>query len=509
MWPILRQAFRHLARYGGSTSFATATLALGISAITLSFGVVDAVLLRPLPYPHADRLVRVYHVAPKLGLRDDLGLSDATYFHLRRTGELADLAAYSQGSVNLGGQGAPERVATAWVAHSLFSTLSVRPLLGRQLLEHDERPGAAPVVLLGEGIWRRRFGARADVIGTTTLIDSVAHEVVGVMAAGFAFPDRKTELWLPKRLDPAATNIGTLGMDAIGLLHRGRSAAQTQARINHRLADLTHLFPVEQGSKLLADAGFATRVQPFRQYVVGRAERSLWLMMASVAIVLAIAWANVANLFLVRAEGRELEMGIRAAIGAGRRHLAMGFLGEGLLVATAAGAIGLGLAAAGLRALRRLGPASIPRLDDIAVNGRVVAFAAVVSLLVGVSLGMVPVLRYGKTWLAKTVREGGRAATIGRRRQRARDALVAVQLALALLLLIGCGLMARSFQALSHVEPGFDPHRVLTFQLALPTAQYASEETQAGFVMGALDALGSLPGVEAAGAVAALPARPR
>src|SRR5688500_10700183 len=266
----LLQVLRGLARRPGFTVLAAATLALGIGATGLVFGLLDNVLLQPLPYPGSERLVRVHHQAPGLGFGDDLGVTEPTYLRMREAGVLADLALYDTGAVNLSAPaGQPERVAAAWVSHSLPRVLGVAPVLGRPFREEEERPGSAPVVLLGEALWRRSFGARAGVVGETALVDGRPHEVVGVLPASAAFPEPETALWLPRPLDPAAATLNQLGIDAVGRLAPGATAADAEAALRARIEPLGEKLPVEQASKLLVDAGFTTRVVGLREALVG------------------------------------------------------------------------------------------------------------------------------------------------------------------------------------------------------------------------------------------------
>ena len=501
----LAHTLRSLLRRPGFLVATVLTLALGIGATSLVFCVVDGVLFQPLPFPAADRLVRVFHTAPGLELVDDLGVSDATFLRLRESGVFEDLAVYRSGAVNFSGEGAPERVTAAWASHSFTATLGIVPLLGRPLRGEDTRPGAPPVMLLGEDLWRRRFGGGPEVLGETMPIDGVSREVVGVLPAGFRFPEPDTEVWLPYELDPAATNFGHLGIDAVGRLPDGVTPEDFAARVNAQLTPVAERFPVEQGSKMLADAGFTTRIVSLRDHVVGDLHASLWILLASVGFFLLLAGANVANLLLVRAAGRERELAVRTALGAGRRHLMRAFLLEGALLGLAGGLGGWALTQAGLRALKSFGPPNLPRLHELGVDARTLLFALAVSLATGLAVGLAPALRYGGRWLTAALREGGRATTSGPGARRARDLLVGLQVAIALVLLVGAGLTIRSLWVLAHKDPGFDPDGVLTLQLNLPPEEYPGEEAPAAFIQRALDVLGALPAVESAGASGALP----
>jgi len=502
----IRQVVRNLIRHPGFAIVTVVTLALGIGANTVIFSVVNSVLLQPLPFPDADRLVRVYHSAPGLNIgMDDIGLADATYFFFRDSGVLEDLAVYNEGAANLSGGDTPERVDSLSASHSLFATLGVPPTLGRPFAPEDELPDAPPVVILSDGLWRRNFGARTDVIGETVQIDGVSAEIVGVMPPGLVFPRPDIELYEPMDLDPEVTQLGSLGTDSVGKLPPGLTIGEAEAQLHARIDDLVAAFPDQPAAPLLDQAGLSAHVVDMREYAVGDVQRTLWVLMGSVAFILLIACANVANIYLVRADGREREIAIRSALGAGRGQLMTGFLAESIALGLAAGASGLLLAYAGVRALVRFGPERMPRIEEISIDANVLVFTFLLSILVGVLFGLIPALRYKTAWLAAALKEGGRANTAGRRRFVARNLLMGFQVAMALVLLVGSGLMVRSFRTLAAIDPGFDATDVLTFRLALNANDYEGPEAPTAFIQRVLDELGGMPGVRSVGVSTSVP----
>ena len=502
----IRQVLRNLVRHPGFAIVTVVTLALGIGANTVIFSVVNSVLLQPLPFPDADRLVRVYHMAPGLNISiDDIGLADATYYFFRDSGVLEDLAIYGEGAATLSGGETPQRLDTLSVSHSLFTTLGVPPALGRPFAVEDEHPDAPPVVILGDGLWRRNFGARTDVIGETVLFDGVSAEVVGVMPPGVVFPRPDFDLYTPMDLDPEAAQLGSLGTSSVGRLPAGLSVEEAEAQLHARIDDLVAAFPDQPAAPLLDQAGLSAHVVNMQEYMVGDDRRTLWVLMGSVAFILLIACANVANIYLVRADGREREIAIRSALGAGRGHLITGFLTESLALGIAAGGLGLLLAYAGVRALVRFGPERMARIQEIRIDATVLVFTLLLSILVGLLFGMIPALRYKTAWLAAALKEGGRANTAGRRRFLARNLLVGFQVAISLVLLVGSGLMVRSFSSLAAIDTGFDAAQVLTFQLFLNVNDYEGEEAPTAFIQRVLDEISGMPGVRSVGVSTGVP----
>jgi predicted permease len=500
------QIFRNLIRNPGFAAVTIATLALGIGANAVILSVVNGILLKPLPFPDADRLVRLYHSAPALLEMDDIGLSQNTYFYYRDEGLLEDLAIYQQGAGNLSGGEEPRRVDSLSVSHSFFDVLGIPPLLGRSFNEADEAPGAPHVIILSEPLWRTSFGAREDVIGETVSLDSETVEIVGVMPDTVTFPEPWTGLYEPMTLSREFRALGSLGINSVGRMPPGMTVDALGALAAARLTNLEDTFPDEPAAPILARGGFTAHARSLQDVMVGDdIERTIWLLMGSVGFILLIACANVANVFLVRAEGREREMAIRAAMGAGRGRLALSYLAESAVLGLISGGVGLLLALAGVRALLRFAPEGTPRVQEIGIDGTVALATLAIALLAGLLFGIIPVLRYNAKWLAAALKEGGRANTAGRARFHMRSLLVAAQVALALVLLVGSGLMVRSYWTLSSIDPGFDADSVLTFRLALNQQDYPSDEDTARFIQRVMDSVSEMPGVVDVGASNALP----
>lgn len=503
-----RRALRTFRRTPGFFLVAVLTLAVGIGANAAIFTVVNAVLLQPLPYPEPERIVGVSHTAPGLDM-DHLELSDGTYFVFDRDSRsFESLGIFWKGSVTLTGGEAPARVGASGATAGVFSVLRVAPAHGRTIQEADEKPGAERVVVLSDGLWQRRFGGDSSAggaLGAVLRIDGVPHRVVGVMPPGFRFPSAEIELWVPLTIDPSNLAVGNFNFDGVARLRPGvtpEAAARELTDLGWRVAELPDTLMTRE---MLQTARFSTRVVPLRNQIVGDVQRVLWVVLGSVGLILLIAGANVANLFLVRAEGRQREVAVRSALGASEQDIVRLFLGESLAIALAGGALGLALAAVGVRALVALKPEGLPRLEEIAVDGTVVAFTAAVSLLAGLLVGLFAALRYGRPDLASSLKEGGRGGMAGRGTQRARSALVVVQVALALVLLIGAGLMVKSFRRLHDVDPGIDPRNLLTLRLELPESEYKDPRKVARFVARLLETVQALPGVRSAATTNLLP----
>ncbi len=498
------QIFRNLVRNPGFALVTIATLSLGIAANAVILSVVNGILLKPLPFPNADRLVRAYHSAPALVDLPDIGLSHRTYFYFRDSGLLEDLAIFDGGAANLSGGEEPRRVDALQVSHSFFGTLGVAPLLGRTFNESDELPDAPKVIILSEPLWRSSFGAREDVVGETVSMDGRTAEIVGVMPA-VNYPRQNTGIFEAMTLPRDAPTLGSLGVSSVGRMPPGMTADELGAQLAARIANLEEAFPDEPAAPILAQSGLTAHARDLRDGLVANVRQTLLVLMGSVGFILLIACANVANVFLVRAEGREREMAIRAAMGAGRGRLAIGYLAESAVLGLIAGGVGLLLALAGVRALLRFGPDNVPRAEEIGLDATVVGVTLLVSLLAGLLFGVIPTLRYNASWLAAALKEGGRANTSGKARFRLRGLLVGAQVAMALVLLVGSGLMVRSYASLASVDPGFDPDSTLTFQLSLNEIPFPGEEEPARFIQTVIDSVSEMPGVVSAAATNAIP----
>jgi predicted permease len=504
----IRTTVRGFRKSPGFLLLTALTLALGIGATAALFTVVNAVLIRPLPYPEPQRIAYVQQNAPGMGMID-AQLSDAVYLLYRKENKvLEDLGIYWDGAATLTGGQEPVRVGAAGVTPSVFGILRVPPALGRALIEDDGKPGGEAVVVLSESLWKRRFGGDRAVVGSKILIDGVARTVVGVMPQRFHFPSSDVELWVPMVIDTARLAPGNFNYRGVGRLRPGVSFERATKDLSALVWRLPEAMGGSVSREMIAQAKLEVVAKPLRDRVVGEIERTLWLLLGSVGLILLIACANVANLFLVRAESRQREVAVRTAIGASRWEIARVFLGESLALSMLGGVAGLALAAAGVRFLVRLQPQGIPRLEEIGVDAGMVVFTVLVSLLSGLCIGAFAALRYGSPDLVPALKEGGRGGTVGKARHLARQVLVVVQVAMALVLLVGAGLMLRSFWRLVSVDPGIDPRGVLTVQLSLPDppdTEYDSSPKTAGFYVQLLERVRAVSGVETAGTVSILP----
>jgi putative ABC transport system permease protein len=501
----LHLVWRKLVRSPGFSVVAIFTLALGIGANTAIFSIVHGVLLKPLPYPEPERLYGLWHAAPGVGV-PKVEQSDTTYtvYH--------DLAQSFEGvgltdnySMNLTGVGEPAEVEVAEATASLFPTLGVHAQIGRTFDETEDDPGAPQVVILGQAFWRSRFGSDPGIVGKPIQLNGMPWEVIGVMGEGFTFPGETTELWIPHVIDPKDLGKVNFSEDGIGRLKPGVSVAAANEELNRLLRRIPEIYSGEMTTAILDQAQLTAHVSPLIEDVVGDVSRVLWILLGTVGVVLVIACANVANLFLVRAEGRQRELGLRVALGASRRDLLRHFLAESLVLSALAGLVGLGIAFGAVRALLALSPEGIPRLNEVGIHMPVVVFAAAVSLLAGIVFGLIPVVRYRRPNLVRAIHEGSLRTSSGRETHLVRSALVVTQIALALVLLVASGLMARSFWSLRNVNPGWIADHLLTVRLSLPRASYPTSDDAARFYDQLTDRLRAVPGVSRVGTVRGFP----
>jgi putative ABC transport system permease protein len=398
-------------------------------------------------------------------------------------------------------------VPASQITATLLPTLGVSPSLGRAFTAEEDRPNGAQVVILSHALWTRRFGADRSIIGRTVQIDGVTREIIGVMPRGFHFPDASTALWLPMKIDPAALNPFSFNRYAIGRLKPGVSIAQAEATTQPLLMrvpdEMPSKYPVTRA--MLEQAKLHVVVHPMRDDVVGNVKPILFLVLGTVGVVLLIACANIANLFLVRAEGRQREIAVRTAIGARPSDVARLFLSEAMTLVAGGAIVGVVVAWLGLRGLLHARPDALPRADEITLDGAALGIAALVAVIAGLLFGILPLLRTRSTEHLVPVLKEGTRGTVGRERQRLRNAFVVAQVALALVLLAGSGLLARSFLRMRDVDPGFRSTGVLTLRLSLPTASYKDAASVARFYQQLLDRLTGIPGVQGAGAITKLP----
>ncbi len=507
----LRFALRTLGRTPAFTALAVATLGLGIGATTTIFTVVNGVLLRPLPYHEPERLANIWNDLGE-GAQSLPAVSALDFRDYREQSRaFAGFAAASGPSVvrmrgNLTGDGDPERVDLSPVTANFFPLFGVTPQLGRNFTADEERPNGPRVAILSHRLWQRRYGGDPAMVGRTVAIDGIDHVVVGVLPAAFrlllpaeAFLVTDAEVWTPLQYDYGlAPPRNFTGFTVFGRLAPGRTWAEAQAEMDGIAARLRDEHPVHAASNL------RIRVVPLHQDVVKQARPALVVLMGAVILVLVIACANVANLLLTRGTAREGELALRAALGAGRAALLRQLLAEGGLIAAAGGALGLGLTSWAMAILRTLRPANLPRLAEVRMDATVLGFALVVSIATVLVFALLPALRATRVDPHSALQQGVRAGG-GRERQRVRDALIIAEVALSVVLLVGAGLLLRSFLALQGVRPGFEAGDVLTFRLALPPIRYPDDRSQLEFHRRLEERLRSLPGVGAVGQISRLP----
>jgi len=503
MFQDLRYGLRLLLKTPVFTFIAVLTLALGIGANTTIFSVANAVWLRPLPYPEADQLALVWHRNTKR--EGNFELTPAGYLDLRRQSKSFErIAAFVSHDFNLTGAGEPERLRGQQVSAALFPLLKAQPIAGRVFTEAEDRDGAPRVVILSHALWQRRFGAQANVIGQTITLDDHGYTVVGVMPPGFDFPEKGAELWAPMAFGASAASARTsFFLRAIARLKPGVTLAAAQSELNVIAQNLAQAYPESN-----TDLGFSA--VSLQEHMVSGFKQALFVLLGAVAFVLAIACANVANLLLARVAGREKELAVRAALGAGRRRLIRQLLTESALLALCGGALGLLLAMWGVKALKLInsagpaGPGVIARLDEVGLDWRVLGFTLGVSCLTGVFFGLAPALQISRPDLQRTLKESGRGFA-GAGGHRLRGLLVIAEIALSLVLLVGAGLLIRSFIRLQNVDPGFNPEGLLTLRVEISDDKARDQARVANFYQQVIDRAQALPGVEAAGVVTATP----
>jgi predicted permease len=504
-WTAARLAVRRLLQAPLFTTVTLMTLAVGIGANSAIFSIVYGVLLKPLPFTDPDRLVGVWHKAPGTGF-EDLNQSPATYFTYREHGRtFEDIGIHRGDSVSITGAGEPERLRALMVTDGTLPLVGVKPLRGRLFTRADDSPGVPQRVILTYGYWQRRFGGR-DVLGQPITVDGKPLEIIGILPESFTFLDYTASVVLPIQFDRSKTFIGNFSYRGLARLKPGVTLEQANADLARLLPVLPEKFPLPPGftRKMFDELKLRPNVRPLAVDVVGDIGQVLWTLLGTAAVVLLIACANVANLSLVRAEGRHQELAVRTALGASRWQIARALLAESVLLALAGAVIGLGLARAALALMAWLGPTSLPRLQEIEINGIVLLFTLGIALVAAMLFGVLPVLRFAEPSVA-ALKEGGRSASEGPSRNRTRNALVVAEIALALVLLVVSGLMIRSFQALRAVDPGFrDPEQVQTFRLEVPEGLIADPDQALRTHQQIAEALAGVPGVTSVGVSSSL-----
>jgi putative ABC transport system permease protein len=492
----LRHAARRLMRAPVFTAAAATTLALAIAANAAIFTLVHRVVLNPLPYADSERLLALDHGIPSRNVPSGVQVMTWQLYHqfADNARTLDSIAAYTGSHATLTGSGTPERVAITRATPSLLPVLRAAPALGRWFTESEGMPGAPAVAVLAHGFWVRRFGADPAIVGRTILLNGISTDVVGVMPASFTFPRPPIDLWLPAQSTRASASF-LFSVQGVARLRDDATVATARAEMTSLIEDLARVAPNQ--------TGIVSTALPLHEAVVGNIAGALWILLAAAGLVLLVACANIANLFLVRSESRHREVAIRRALGAGTRRLARYFLAESALLGVVGGILGLVLAWAGVRLLVAFGPVNLPRLSEVRIDAVVVVFTAGLSLLAAVAFGAIPLLRLAP--MTVTLHDSGRGQTATRGQHRARHVLMTAQVALALVLLVASGLMVRSVQQLRNMDLGFDPTSTLSFGVALPPRAYETRERAAATHRAILDRLNALPGVISASASSCLP----
>lgn len=514
LWYDLSHAIRTLFKNPGFTAVAVLSLALGIGANSAIFSVTNALLLRPLAYKDADRLVILWSRSPGLNVPQDW-FSPGQYLDVKTQNSVFDEVSIAiGGSFNLTGQASPEHIDGARVSSSFFSLLGASAMIGRVFLPEEDEPGKPPTVILSYRFWQRNFGADSGVIGRTLTLNGNGFTVAGVMPPEFSLNKevmpavngiQNADLLVPLPMSESArANRGNEDFNIFGRLKPGITTSQAQAEMDIIADRMKQQYPANYPP----DGGLTISVVPLLQQVVGDISLALRVLFGAVGFVLLIACANVANLLLSRAAVRQKEIAIRAAVGASRQRLVRQLLTESLLLAAAGGLLGVGIALLAVKALRVFGPDNIPRLNEVGIDGRVMAFTFFVAVLTGFVFGLAPALRSSRVDLNEVLKEGARSSgtgASGRGGRRTRKLLVVSEVALSLLLLIGAGLLVRSYQRIGNAYPGFNPHNVLSLRLQLPAAKYPKQESIISFFRSVGERLNKMPEVESVATTYSLP----
>jgi len=493
----LRYALRQLLRTPAFSLVAVLTLALGTGATTAIFSVVNGVLLRPLPYPQPDRLVRVHETVPQYGR---FSVAPATFLDWRQQATRFErIAAYSNGSATITQGDGPERITGAVVSWDLFDLLRVAPAQGTGFRAEQDRPGSNDVIIISHGLWQRRFGGAPDVVGKSIAYSGATVTIIGVMPPDFAFPTKAAEYWRPIALNTANPSRGGHNLGVIARLKDGVTLEQAGAEIKAISERLATQYPDNS-------AGESAEVVSLHEQIVGTVRPALVTLLAAVAVVVLIACANVANLLLVRASGREKELAIRAAMGANRRRLIAQMLVESLVLGIVGSGLGLLLAYLAIPLVQTLGAGSIPRVADVGIDRTVLMFAVLASLATGIIFGLAPAWQASRVGLGTVLKEHSRSA-VGPHGRWLRNGLLVAEVGLSIVLLVGAALLLRSFARLTSVDPGFRADRVLAFQVALPQPTYPQDSNRVAFFDAFLERLEATPEIEHVGMVQTLPLR--
>ncbi|MGC2828719.1 MAG: ABC transporter permease [Candidatus Acidiferrum sp.] len=505
----MKQVFRRLGRAPLFTIITLITLAAGVGGNTVVFSVLESVLLKPLPYPRPNELIGVWLTAPGVNIQN-LNIAPSNYFIYREQNRsFQDIGVYNGDSVSVTGRAEPEQVDGLDVTDGTLPLLGVSPVLGRLFTPQDDSPGSPDTVILSYGYWQKRFGGSNSVLGQSLNVDGKPREIIGVLPPHFHFLDwRESSLFLPFKWNRNKMFLGNFSYEALARLKPGVTLAQANSDVARMTPIVARSFPAPPGfsAKIFEDAHIAPNLRPLKQDVVGDVGGTLWVLMASIGMVLLIACANVANLLLVRIEGRSQELAVRSALGASPYRIAGELFLESFVLGVLGSAIGLGLAFAALRALVAMAPSGIPRINEIGIDGPVLLFTFAVAIFASILFGSIPIFKYAGVRLSTGIRQGGRANSQSREQHRARSVLVVVQVALALVLLICSGLMIRTFRALTHVDPGFrQPDQIQTFHIFVPESQVKDNEQVVRMYQEILRKISAIPGVSSASITTAIP----
>jgi putative ABC transport system permease protein len=496
---ILRDArygVRQLTKSPGFAAVAVLTMALGIGATSAMFSVINGVLLRPLPFPESDRIMRVNEIVPQYG---SFSVAPASFLDWRaQSTSFEQIVALSSGSASFNGADGPERITNAAVSWDFFDMLRTQPFLGRAFKAEEDRPGKNDVIVLSHAAWQRRFGSDQNIVGRPITLNGTPATIVGVMPAGFQFP-ASVEYWVPIALNPANASRGGHFLAVFARLKPGVSVAQAGAEMKTIAERLAKQYPESSADE-------SAEVVPLLEQMVGNIREPLMALLAAVGVVVLIACANVANLLLVRASVREKEIAIRTALGAGRGRLVRQMLAESLILSIAGGALGVLFAYLTLKPIQTLSAGSIPRVQSVSIDATVLLFALGVSLVTGIIFGLAPAWQASRAGVAAVIKEGGRSSATGGGRWT-RATLLVVEVALSLVLLVGAALLLRSFARLTNVDPGFRPDPVLAFRVSLPNVSYREAHQRVGFFDTLLTRLEAHPQIRSAGMIQTIPMR--
>lgn len=491
----VRYAFRSLTKSTSLMVFALAALALGIGANTAVFSVVNGILLKPLPYAEPERLVRLWDSNSNL---PRFSVTPGNFLEWEKQNTVfTELGAYREDGFSLSGEGVPERVIGARITAGLLPVLGVSPVIGRLFTADEDRPGAVRVVLLGHDLWQRRFGGDGGIVGRDVRIEGEPHTVVGIMPENFCVPIEGAELWIPYALDASKADRGSHFLRVLGRLKSESTIEDARAEMNRIAQKLEEQYPENKGWRVT--------ILPMDESITGNVGSTLWIMLGTVALVLMIASANVANLLLARSVSRRKEIALRLSLGASRGRLLRQLLVESLVLSIGGGLLGIGLAAIGLHLLKTEAPGNIPRLADVSIEPQVLAFTIVISLATGLLFGVMPALRGSRLDLSESLKIASHGSTAGRRDHRAGRVLVVAQIATAMVVVISSSLMLRTLWNLGAADPGFQTEGRLTFGINLNSGRYAEIPARSAIITEITDRVRDLPGVRNAAATHRLP----